>query len=72
MPLVPKKLDVTSCRGEPGRPLWTGYEVRRDGYGCIRAHIVDECANLSDMRDCASLAGYSGIIIGSPSVDWAE
>ena len=67
MPITPKKLDVTSCRGEPGRPLWTGYEVRNG-----RAHVVFECANLSDMRDCASLAGYDGIIIGSPSVDWAE
>jgi hypothetical protein len=72
MPLAPVKLDVTSCRGSAGRPLWTGYEVRRNCYGYVKAHVVFECARLDDMRDCASLAGYDGILIGSPSVDWAD
>jgi hypothetical protein len=72
MPITPKKLDVTSCRGEPGRPLWTGYEVRRDNAGCVKAHVVYECARLDDMRIYASFAAYDGIVIGSPSVDWAE
>jgi hypothetical protein len=72
MTITPKKLDVTSCKGERGRPRWTGYEIRNDSNGKgYRAYVVFDCANLSDMRDCASLAGYAGIVIGQPSVAWA-
>ncbi len=69
MPFAPKKLNVTS-RGCPARPRWVGYEVRDDGDG-YRAYVVFDCGNLDELRNCASLAGYAGIVLGGPAVAWA-
>jgi hypothetical protein len=60
------KLDVT-CGSSPVGTRWTGYIVENGA-----AYPYVGYNNLDRMREWATREGFEGIIIGSPSVVWAE
>lgn len=64
--MVREKLNVTSKHGGDG---WCGYVVRE---GRAVKLVVAEFGDLDALRDWAERYGFDGILIGAPSVDWAE
>ena len=50
-----------------GGSNWVAYVVRKN-----QAFSVFEALNLDDCREYALSLGYSGILLGSPSVPWGN